>query len=93
MNNKQRTLIRKRIRTGADVVLALLITALILFPIIWIVPSAFKARGELFDIPNHFFPDSIQVFYQSTLCFSSKRNNSFFIGISAKNITHFQINI
>lgn len=78
MNNKQRTLIRKRIRTGADVVLALLITALILFPIVWIVPSAFKARGELFDIPNHFFPQE-PTLDNFKAVFNMKLNNYSFI--------------
>lgn len=78
MDNKQRTLIRKRIRTGADVVLALLITALILFPIIWIVPSAFKARGELFDIPNHFFPQK-PTLDNFEAVFNMKLNNYSFI--------------
>ena len=37
-------------------VLALLVVAVILFPIIWMLPAAFKDRTELFAIPNHFLP-------------------------------------
>lgn len=39
-------------------VTALLVVALILFPIIWMLPAAFKDRTELFSIPNHFLPSS-----------------------------------
>lgn len=37
--------------------MALLVVAAILFPIIWMLPAAFKGRTELFAIPNHFFPE------------------------------------
>ena len=37
--------------------LALLVVAVILFPIIWMLPAAFKDRTELFAIPNKFFPE------------------------------------
>lgn len=36
--------------------LALLVVAAILFPIIWMLPAAFKDRTELFAIPNQFLP-------------------------------------
>lgn len=36
--------------------LALLVIAVILFPIIWMLPAAFKDRTELFAIPNQFLP-------------------------------------
>lgn len=36
--------------------LALLVVAAILFPIIWMLPAAFKDRTELFAIPNKFLP-------------------------------------
>ena len=36
--------------------LALLVVAVILFPIIWMLPAAFKDRTELFAIPNQFLP-------------------------------------
>lgn len=37
--------------------LALLVVAAILFPIIWMLPAAFKDRTELFAIPNQFLPE------------------------------------
>lgn len=55
MTLKEKRRLKKKIRTGVDVLIASLITALILFPIIWMLPSAFKSRTELFSIPNHFF--------------------------------------
>ncbi len=48
--------IKKCFFKGLSVLVAALVAFLILFPIIWIVPSAFKPRGELFALPNHFFP-------------------------------------
>ena len=38
--------------------LALLVVAIVLFPIIWMLPAAFKDRTELFAIPNKFLPQS-----------------------------------
>jgi len=37
-------------------IIAIVITAIIIFPILWILPAAFKPKGELFAIPNTFFP-------------------------------------
>ena len=37
--------------------LALLVVAIILFPIVWMVMAAFKNRVELWAIPNQFFPE------------------------------------
>ena len=37
--------------------LALLVVAIILFPILWMLPAAFKDRTELFAIPNQFLPE------------------------------------
>ena len=37
--------------------LALLVVAAILFPIVWMLPAAFKDRTELFAIPNQFLPE------------------------------------
>lgn len=56
MTLKRKRIIKKKIRTIVDVTIACLITALIMFPIVWMLPSAFKPRGELFALPNHFFP-------------------------------------
>lgn len=78
MTDKKRRLIRKRARTGVDVFLALLITAIIMFPIVWIIPSAFKGRGELFSIPNHFFPEDA-TWDNFKAVFDMKLNNYSFI--------------
>jgi multiple sugar transport system permease protein len=37
--------------------MTLLVIAIILFPIVWMLPAAFKDRTELFAIPNKFFPE------------------------------------
>lgn len=58
--------------------LAFLITALIMFPIIWIIPSAFKGRRELFDLPNHFFPQK-PTLDNFKAVFEMKLNNYSFI--------------
>ena len=52
---KRKSKIKKKIRTCVDVTIAIFVTFLLLFPIIWMIPSAFKSRGELFSLPNHFF--------------------------------------
>ncbi len=56
MNLKKKAKIKKTVSKTAVIFFAAMITFLILFPIIWILPAAFKPRGELFSIPNHFFP-------------------------------------
>ena len=43
--------------TIAKYAIALLVVAIILFPIIWMVMAAFKNRVELWAIPNKFFPE------------------------------------
>lgn len=58
MYDKRKALVKKRIRTGIDIFIAVLITAIIMFPIIWMIPAAFKPRGELFSVPNHFLPQA-----------------------------------
>ena len=37
-------------------IVALLVAALIAFPVIWMIPAAFKTKAELFSIPNTFLP-------------------------------------
>lgn len=38
-------------------IVALLVAALIAFPVIWMIPAAFKTKAELFSIPNTFWPN------------------------------------
>ncbi len=42
----------------AKCLLAFLVISIILFPIVWMLPAAFKDRIELFAIPNHFLPSN-----------------------------------
>lgn len=37
-------------------VVAILVALIIIFPIIWIIPAAFKEKKDIFSIPNTFFP-------------------------------------
>ncbi len=37
-------------------IVAVLVAAIIAFPVIWMIPAAFKTKAELFSIPNTFFP-------------------------------------
>lgn len=39
-------------------VITVLVVAIILFPIIWMLPAAFKPRQEIWKIPNTFFPEN-----------------------------------
>lgn len=48
---------RKKIQTILLTISAILVAAIIIFPIVWIIPAAFKPRMELFSIPNKFFPE------------------------------------
>ena len=48
---------KNRLVRIAKVVMTLLVIAIILFPIVWMLPAAFKDRTELFAIPNKFFPE------------------------------------
>lgn len=47
---------KKQIGRIALTALAIFIAALIIFPILWIIPAAFKGKSELFSIPNSFLP-------------------------------------
>lgn len=47
---------RKKIKKILLTALAILVALIVIFPILWIIPAAFKGRRELFDIPNTFFP-------------------------------------
>lgn len=78
MYDKRKALVKKRIRTGIDIFIAVLVTAIIMFPIIWMIPSAFKPRGELFSIPNHFLPQE-PTLDNFKAVFSMKLNNYNFI--------------
>lgn len=70
--------VKKIAATVTAVIVAAFITFLILFPLIWIVPSAFKPRSELFKIPNHFFPQS-PTFANFTAVFTMKLNGYDFV--------------
>lgn len=37
-------------------IVAVLVAAIIAFPVIWMIPAAFKSKAELFSIPNTFLP-------------------------------------
>ena len=52
---------RKKILKVVYFVLAVLICAVVLFPIIWIVLSSFKGGYEIFDWPPHFFPKKFTI--------------------------------
>lgn len=41
--------------------LALLVVGIILFPIIWMLPAAFKGKQEIWAIPNTFSPRSLRL--------------------------------
>ncbi|MBQ8620969.1 MAG: carbohydrate ABC transporter permease [Oscillospiraceae bacterium] len=47
---------KNRLIEIVKVLLTLSVIAIILFPIIWMLPAAFKDRTELFAIPNKFLP-------------------------------------
>lgn len=47
---------KRRAALLAKSIIALLVVAIILFPIVWMLPAAFKGRTELFAVPNHFLP-------------------------------------
>lgn len=49
---------KKRIYRITKNLMALLVVCIILFPIIWMLPAAFKDRTELFAVPNKFLPAS-----------------------------------
>lgn len=50
--NKRKKKIRRIILTAV----AILVAALVIFPIVWIIPAAFKGKSELFSVPNSFLP-------------------------------------
>ncbi len=47
---------KKKINNILKVIVLVIILALVMFPIIWMLPAAFKPRTEIFAIPNRFFP-------------------------------------
>ncbi len=52
ISNKRKKQISRIILT----VIAIFVAALVIFPIVWIIPAAFKGKSELFSIPNSFLP-------------------------------------
>lgn len=52
LSNKRKKQISRVVLTA----LAIFVAALIIFPIVWIIPAAFKGKSELFSIPNSFLP-------------------------------------
>ena len=40
------------------IAIAVLVALIVFFPIIWIIPAAFKGKSELFSVPNTFFPQN-----------------------------------
>lgn len=77
--------------------LALLVVAIILFPIIWMLPAAFKDRTELFAIPNKFLPqswslDNFKKVFTMTLNgynFTSSLLATFFVAVVATALSLF----
>ena len=47
---------RKKIQKILLTISAILVAAVVIFPIVWIIPAAFKPRMELFSLPNTFLP-------------------------------------
>lgn len=41
--------------------IAILIASMIIFPVVWILPAAFKTKKELFQIPNTIFPKKFTI--------------------------------
>lgn len=52
ISNKRKKQISRIVLTA----LAIFVAALIIFPIVWIIPAAFKGKSELFSVPNSFLP-------------------------------------
>ena len=53
---KKKKITKKKVQHVILCVIGLIVMLLILFPIIWMLPAAFKGRSELFALPNTFFP-------------------------------------
>ncbi len=52
ISNKRKKQVSRIILT----VVAIFVAALVIFPIVWIIPAAFKGKSELFSVPNSFLP-------------------------------------
>ena len=46
----------KLIKTIIFTIICLVVVAIILFPIIWMLPAAFKGKTEIWAVPNHWLP-------------------------------------
>lgn len=49
--------LKKHIKRIVSTVIGILVALIIAFPVIWMLPAAFKTKGELFRIPNTFLPE------------------------------------
>ncbi len=49
---------KKKIKRAILIAIAVLVALIVFFPIIWIIPAAFKGKSELFSVPNTFFPQN-----------------------------------
>lgn len=48
--------LRKKIVKIVLTAVGILVALIVIFPIVWMIPSAFKDKRELFSLPNHFLP-------------------------------------
>lgn len=46
----------KLIKTIVFTLICVIVAAIILFPIVWMLPAAFKGKIEIWELPNHWWP-------------------------------------
>lgn len=54
--NDRNARLRKKIVRIVFAVVGILVALIVIFPIVWMIPSAFKDKRELFSLPNRFLP-------------------------------------
>lgn len=52
---------RKLAAKAGFIAIGALVALLVVFPIVWMIPSAFKDKRELFSLPNHFLPQKFSL--------------------------------
>ncbi|MDD3360927.1 MAG: carbohydrate ABC transporter permease [Hespellia sp.] len=59
MNPKSKKKLKKGIGSAASVILMILLTVIVLFPIYWLVVTSFKMESEIYQIPPSLFPKNL----------------------------------
>lgn len=89
MKRDKQYLIRKYLFKFLMLFISAVVVFLIVFPLVWMLPSAFKDKRELFSLPNHFLPKTFsfdnfkEVFHLYDINFTASLFNTLGVAVTA----------